>query len=168
MSDSSGIILKLTLLLIIIGTIMYLFKTIGVNVIPLVKTTSKLGPLMLIVSIIMIGLIVYFGIIGFDLTQIEDKYVEKIVDVEGFDGLNLETGFCKSHEGNRNELNKSCGELTKNSCVSTDCCVYAKMQGEEKCYSGDAHGPTFRRNSDGKTYDIDYYFFKDKCFGSGC
>ena len=97
-----------------------------------------------------------------------DKYVEKIVDVEGFDGLNLEAGFCKSHEGNRNELNKSCGELTKNSCVSTDCCVYAKMSGEEKCFSGDEHGPTFRRNSDGKTYDVDYYFFKDKCFGNGC
>ena len=133
--------------------------------------TSELGnliPSMLIVVVLMIGAIVYFGIIGFDLTPIKDPYVEKVVDIEAFDNLDLESGFCKSHEGDRNKLNVSCGKLTKNSCLATDCCVYAKMKGEEKCFSGDEHGPTFRRNSDGKTYDIDYYYFKNKCFGTGC
>ena len=129
---------------------------------------SDLGPAILIVAVIMIGLMVYFGMIGFDLTPVQDKYIEKVVDVEGYDNLNLEHGFCKSHEGNSSGLNKSCGELTKDSCMITDCCVYAKMKGEEKCFSGDEHGPTFRRNSDGKTYDIDYYYFKNKCFGTGC
>ena len=129
---------------------------------------SKLGPAILIVAVTMIGMMVYFGMIGFDLTPVQDKYVSKIVDVEGFDNLNLENGFCKSHQGNRAELNKSCGELTKDSCMITDCCVYANMNGEDKCFSGDEHGPTFRRNSDGKTYDIDYYYFKNKCFGRGC
>ena len=95
---------------------------------------SKLGPAILIVAVIMIGMMVYFGMIGFDLTPVKDKYIEKIVDVEGFDTLNLEHGFCKSHEGNRSGLNKSCGELTKDSCMVTDCCVYAKMKGEEKMF----------------------------------
>lgn len=135
-----------------------------------IENIGNLLPAILIVSVIMIGMIVYFGMVGFDLTPIKDTYVEKIVDVEGFDTLNLdlEKGFCKSHEGNRSELNKSCGELTKNSCVATDCCVYAKMNGEEKCFSGDEHGPTFRRNKDGKTHDIDYYYFKNKCYGKEC
>ena len=133
--------------------------------------TSELGnliPSILIVVVLMIGAIVYFGIIGFDLTPIKDSYVEKVVDIEAFDNLDLESGFCKSHEGDRNKLNTSCGKLTKNSCLATDCCVYAKMEGEEKCFSGDEHGPTFRRNTNGKTKDIDFYYFKNKCFGKEC
>jgi len=132
------------------------------------KAIIKLLPSILVVAITMIGLMVYFEMVGFDLTPTHDKHIEKVVDIEGFDNLDLETGFCKSHEGNREELNKSCGELTKNSCTTTDCCVYAKMKGEEKCFSGDKDGPTFRRNSEGKTYDIDFYYFKDNCFGKGC
>ena len=133
--------------------------------------TSELGnliPSILIVVVLMIGAIVYFGIIGFDLTPIKDPYVEKVVDIEAFDNLDLESGFCKSHEGDRNKLNVSCGKLTKNSCLATDCCVYAKMGGEEKCFAGDEHGPTFRRNTNGKTKDIDFYYFKNKCFGKEC
>lgn len=135
--------------------------------------TEKIGnllPAILIVFVIMIGMIVYFDMIGIDLTSMKNTNIEKIVEVEGFDTvkLDLETGFCNSHEGNSSKLNKSCGELTKNSCMATDCCVYAKMNGEEKCYSGDKHGPTFRRNENGKTYDIDYYYFKNKCYGKDC
>ncbi len=40
------------------------------------------------------------------------------------------------------------------------------MHGEEKCHSGDEHGPTFRRDNNGKTKKIDYYYFKNKCFGN--
>lgn len=135
------------------------------------SNTSELGnliPSILIVVVLMIGAIVYFGIIGFDLTPIKDSYVEKVVDIEAFDNLDLESGFCKSHEGDRNKLNTSCGKLTKNSCLATDCCVYAKMEGEENCFAGDEHGPTFRRNTNGKTKDIDFYYFKNKCFGKEC
>lgn len=118
------------------------------------------------VAIIIIGAITFFAMIKFDLTPVKNSHVEKIVDIEGFSSM--EEGFCKSHEGDQNKLNESCGTLQKDNCLATSCCVYAKMNGDTKCYAGDKNGPTFRRNSDGKTYDIDYYYFRNKCFGKDC
>jgi len=127
---------------------------------------NKLGPLMLSIAIIIIGLMVFFSIIEFKLTPVKDVTIQKVVDIEAFE--NPENGFCKSHEGKRQELQKECNKLTRDNCLATSCCVYAKMEGEEKCYSGDIHGPTFKRDKNGKTKDIDYYYFQNKCLGKGC
>ena len=121
---------------------------------------------MITIAVIIIGLMVLFSIINFDLTPIQDKYVEKIVDIESFSMM--DKGFCKSHKGNSKDLQISCSELTKKNCLATSCCVYAKMDGKEQCHAGDESGPTFRRDSNGKTKDIDYYYFKNKCYGNGC
>ena len=123
-------------------------------------------PLMITVAVIIIGLMVCFAIIEFDLLPVKDPIIQKIVEVESFN--NMEQGFCKSHEGNRNELQTSCNKLTKDNCLATSCCVYAKMEGTEKCHSGDINGPTFRRDANGKTKDIDYYYFRNKCIGTEC
>ena len=129
---------------------------------------DKLGPLMISVAVVIIGLIVFFAIIEFKMTPVKDVYVEKIVDIEAFENNINGESFCKSHEGKRTELQTSCSKLTKDNCLATSCCVYAKMEGEELCHSGDINGPTFKRDKNGKTKDIDYYFFKNKCFGKGC
>ena len=42
------------------------------------------------------------------------------------------------------------------------------MEGVEQCHSGDINGPTFKRDKNGKTNNIDYYYFKNKCIGTGC
>jgi len=128
---------------------------------------KKIMPLSLSVAIIIVGTMVLFSIIGFDLTPIEDKQIEKIVDIEAFDSMNT-TGFCKSYEGNTDDLQKNCALLTRENCLATSCCVYAKMDGKEQCHAGDIHGPIFKRNEFGKTKDIDYYYFRNKCFGEGC
>jgi hypothetical protein len=128
---------------------------------------KKYGGPILSVAVIILGTMVFFSIIGFDLLPIQDKEIEKIVDIEAFDSM-TSTSFCKSHEGNINKLQESCSKLTKDNCTSTSCCVYAKMQNKEQCHSGDSNGPTFRRDKNGKTHDIDYFFYRDKCFGNGC
>lgn len=125
---------------------------------------KQLGPLMISVTIVIIGIIVLFSIIEFKLIPITDTHIQKIVDIESFENKSM--SFCKSHEGKRNELESSCNKLTKDNCLATSCCVYAKMEGNKLCHSGDEHGPTFRRNKQGKTKDIDYYYFKSKCFGN--
>ena len=124
------------------------------------------GPIISVV-VITLGIMVFFSIIGFDLLPVQDKQIEKVVDIEAFNSM-ATTSFCKSHEGNRNKLQESCSKLTKDNCTATSCCVYAKMQGKEQCHSGDISGPTFRRDKNGKTHDIDYYFYRNKCFGKGC
>jgi len=123
-------------------------------------------PLMITVAVIIMGLIIFFAIIEFDLLPIKNRQIEKIVDIESFN--NMEQGFCKSHEGNRPKLQTSCSELTKDNCLATTCCVYAKIDGVDSCHSGDINGPTFRRDGNGKTKDMDYYYFRNKCIGKGC
>ena len=124
-----------------------------------------LGPQMLSVTIVMIGIMVFFAIIEFNLTPVRDIHIQKEVKIEAFDNND---GFCKTHEGDRNKLQKSCSELTRDNCLATSCCVYAKMEGNEQCHSGDINGPTFKRDKSGKTKNIDYYYFRNKCIGNGC
>ena len=133
---------------------------------------------MLSVTIIMLGILVYFSIIGFNLNPSRDVHVQKVVEIESFENNDndndndndnrTQTSFCKTHEGDRNNLQNSCSKLTKNNCLATSCCVYALMDGREQCHSGDINGPTFKRDDNGKTKDIDYYYYRNKCFGSKC
>jgi hypothetical protein len=162
MEDTNARIMKLLILFILIVTLKIIFK-IEMNA----DFIKKLGPPSLSVAILILGLMVFFSIIGFDLTPVQDKQIEKVVDIEAFDSM-ASTGFCKSHEGDRKSLQESCSKLSKDNCLATSCCVYAKMQGKEQCHSGDQHGPTFRRNEHGKTHDIDYYYFRHKCYGEDC
>ena len=118
---------------------------------------------MLIVATAMLGLIFFLKMVGFDLTPVENVHLDKVVVVEGY-----ANAFCDAYKGKSGELNKQCGDLTKKNCLSADCCVYAKMNGDEKCLAGNEHGPTFRFNEDGKTNDIDYYFYKKKFYGKSC
>ena len=125
------------------------------------KSNTLIG--IMIVAVSMIGLIIFFTRVGFDLTPVEDVHLEKVVTVEGY-----ANSFCDSYVGNNNELNKECSNLTKKNCLSTSCCVYSKMNGKEGCFSGNEHGPTYRYNDVGKTNEIDYYYYKNKCYGDSC
>ena len=125
------------------------------------NTNTIIG--MIIAASIILGVIIFFAIIGFDLTPVEDVHLEKVVVVEGY-----ENAFCNYYEGKSSELNEKCGDLTKKNCKSTKCCVYAMMNGKEGCFAGDEHGPTFRFDKSGKTNDIDYYYYNNKCHGNKC
>jgi len=127
-----------------------------------------LGPHMISVAIVIIGLIVFFTIIELNLNPVRDVQIEKQVVIEALENKDSNAGFCKSHEGDRNNLQASCSKLTKSNCLATSCCVYAKMEGVEQCHSGDINGPTFKRDQNGKSKNIDYYYFRNKCTGNGC
>lgn len=118
---------------------------------------------MFIVAAFLFGIIIFFAVIGFDMNPVEDNNLEKVVVVEGY-----ENSFCKSFIGNSGNLNKQCGELTKKNCLKTDCCVYAKIDEGPKCYAGNKDGPTYRFDKNGKSKNMDYYYYKDECFGANC
>jgi len=71
--------------------------------------------------------------------------------------------FCESHSGFG--LEQSCSKLTNNNCNLTSCCVWTS---NNKCKAGDASGPTFNSDEKGKTVELDYYYFQNKCYGNGC
>jgi len=65
--------------------------------------------------------------------------------------------------GNLLEKDKACASLlTKDSCGSVDCCVWAKKNKTKnfRCVGGDAGGATY----DGDNYDE--YYYKNKMFGN--
>lgn len=79
--------------------------------------------------------------------------------------MNKSDAFCEYHRGNSGVLETSCEKLTQKNCNSTSCCVWASPG---KCLAGGAGGPTFNTDKNGKTNDLDYYYFQGKCFGKGC
>jgi hypothetical protein len=79
--------------------------------------------------------------------------------------MNKNDAFCESLRGSSGSLDESCNRLTKDNCNDTNCCVW-KSPG--KCVAGNANGPTFNTDSNGKTHHIEYYYYKNKCYGEKC
>ena len=93
----------------------------------------------------------------------EKKTIKTIV-LETFMG----DEFCAAHSGNSQYLERSCSKLNKGICMATDCCVYAKYDGEKtgKCTAGDENGPTYLTNEDQDTpMEMEYYYYKKKKLG---
>ena len=121
--------------------------------------------IVIVVSLIL-SLIAFINSIGLNLNS------KKLLTMEGLTNppdtsiiINKSDAFCESHRGSSGTLDKSCGKLTKNNCNSTSCCVWTS---NNKCVAGGAKGPTFNTDSNGKTKQLDYYYFQNKCYGSGC
>lgn len=92
--------------------------------------------------------------------DVEKKTIKTIV-IETFFG----NDFCAAHSGNSQYLDKSCSKLNKSMCMATDCCVYAKYDGEKvgTCVAGGENGPTYLTNSEEETpMEMEYYYYKKK------
>lgn len=137
-----------------------------------------------IVVVVMIGALVYQQIMHMqnetDGSGVTKPKISQTVIVETFDNADsaaandamdsldakLKAGFCKSHLGKPAELETDCGKLSKDSCTSTSCCVWAKMDSKESCVSGNQHGPIFKNGTNGSPKTLDYYYFENKCSGN--
>ena len=121
--------------------------------------------IVIVVSLIL-SLIAFINSFGFNLDS------TKLLTMEGLTNppdtsiiINKSDAFCESHRGSSGTLDKSCGKLTKNNCNSTSCCVWTS---NNKCVAGGAGGPTFNTDSNGKTKELGYYYFQNKCHGAKC
>jgi hypothetical protein len=121
--------------------------------------------IVIVVSLIL-SLIVFINSIGLNLNA------KKLLTMEGLTNppdtsiiINKSDAFCEIHRGSSGALDKSCEKLTKNNCNSTSCCVWTS---DSKCVAGGAGGPTFNSDSNGKTKELDYYYFQNKCHGTKC
>jgi hypothetical protein len=126
-----------------------------------------------IIVFLILSLIVFINSIGLNLNDTSPpKKLLQVVTIEGLTNtpdtsiiFNKNDAFCESNSNSGGSLDKSCSKLTKNNCNSTSCCVWTS---ENKCGAGDASGPTFNTDSNGKTKQLDYYYFQNKCYGSKC
>lgn len=71
--------------------------------------------------------------------------------------------FCDTNKGFNSET--SCNALTKYNCGLTSCCIWTS---DKKCKAGNQNGPLFGSDSNGKTIPLDYYYFKNNCYGENC
>jgi hypothetical protein len=123
-----------------------------------------------IIVFLIISLIVFINSIGLNLNApTGNKKLLQMYNIEGFEDnpimMNKSDAFCESHRGSSGALDDSCGKLTQTNCGSTSCCVWTS---DNKCVAGGQGGPTFNSDSKGKTKHLDYYYFKNKCYGDKC
>jgi hypothetical protein len=78
------------------------------------------------------------------------------------------TSFCEQSVGDSSSLEQSCNELTADNCNATSCCTATFSNGASKCVAGGADGPTYKTDRNGKLITHEYYYFQNKCYGSGC
>ena len=130
----------------------------------------------------MLGTMVFFSMKNIDLKpSVNSSGENKMVDIEAFDNnKNKENDgdkdekntpadhFCEDMKGKSHELETHCNSFTEQSCKYSSCCVYASIDGTEKCMAGGADGPTYGRNDDGTMKNIEYYYYKNKCYGDKC
>jgi hypothetical protein len=115
--------------------------------------------------ILKILFIIFFILIAIILLTLIGSNINE--QMEGFDNnpLNISSSqsFCNINKGAQQE--RSCNALTKYNCGLTSCCIWTS---ENKCVAGTADGAVFNSDSKGKTMNLDYYYYKNKCYGAKC
>jgi hypothetical protein len=138
------------------------------------KLDSKYILKIFIMVFLIFALIVFVNYIGLNLNENNtSKKLLQVVTLEGLTNSELDTNiimnksdaFCESNRGSSGTLDDSCGKLTQDNCNTTSCCVWTS---NNKCMAGTASGPTFNSDANGKTKDLDYYYFQNKCYGQKC
>ena len=117
-----------------------------------------------IIVFLILALIVFINSIGLNLkVEEQPKELTQVVTIEGFEEpdtsiiMNSSDAFCKSFQGSSGKLDDACGKMTRNNCNDTSCCVWTS---DGKCRAGNASGPTFNSDENGKTKVLDYYYFQ--------
>jgi len=95
-----------------------------------------------------------------------DKKLLQVATLEGLENplvMDGRSAFCEVNKGY--DLEIKCNKLNRNNCGDTSCCVWTSS---DKCVAGNERGPTFNSDSNGKTFHVDHYYHKNKCYGDGC
>lgn len=83
---------------------------------------------------------------------------------KGFLNSSFKEDICTAYAGNQQAINEKCQELTADNCKIPSCCV---LVNGNTCMAGNMQGPNFLSQS-GQDVDYTYYYYKDKCYGTGC
>jgi hypothetical protein len=116
-------------------------------------------------------LILLFSINGWTYANQTPVELKKVVVIENMSTdqdkeiaslTDSSKGFCETYRGKSHELEGECNKLTSERCNTTDCCVFTS---NSKCSAGGVAGPTYKTDEKGNMISVDYYYYKNKCFG---
>jgi len=94
---------------------------------------------------------------------VKEIVIENMSNLDASLSNNKYDNFCEIHEGSSKKLEESCNNLTRDNCNKVSCCVYINSN---KCVAGSKNGPTYRTEKNGDKINVDYYYYKNKCFGT--
>ena len=124
------------------------------------------------ISILLIfAIITFIQTLGINLNTTDPpKKLIQVVTIEGLEPTseNIITGansICETYKGSSKNLNNACDKLTNRNCNATSCCVFTS---NNKCAAGNANGPIYNTDNNGKTNNLDYYYYQNKCYGNKC
>jgi hypothetical protein len=83
---------------------------------------------------------------------------------KGFLNSNFKEDICNTNGGNFNSINEKCQQLSPENCAIPSCCV---LMNGNTCSAGTIRGPTYLTKN-GRNVDFTYYYYKKKCYGTGC
>ena len=118
-----------------------------------------------IFGFLILSLILFINSLRLDLSGMDGSGMEGFENEDNSIIMNKSDAFCESYRGSSGSLDDACGKLTQTNCGSTSCCVWTS---DSKCVAGGEGGPTFNSDSKGKTKQLDYYYFQNKCYGDKC
>jgi hypothetical protein len=118
-------------------------------------------------------LFLYFNYANREIMEEMGKMQKMQKMQEGLKDMYIETNlssdfsksFCESTNSSGAELQTECQKLTQDNCRSTSCCIWTSNQ---KCDAGGKDGLLFNTGLNGKQIPLDYYYYKDTCYGKNC
>jgi len=126
----------------------------------LLKKMNKKKFLNIVILFLCFMLFVFIYFNYFNIKEgLKDMYIENNLSSD------FAKSFCESTNSSGAELQTECKKLTQDNCRSTSCCIWTS---NEKCDAGGKDGLLFNTDSNGKLIPLDYYYYKDQCYGKNC
>lgn len=78
--------------------------------------------------------------------------------------------FCETLKGDSEAIEKKCLEQSEDGCKVRSCCILAfnKQNTKGQCLAGSRTGPTYHTDENGQNKNVDYYYYRNKCYGNDC
>jgi hypothetical protein len=123
---------------------------------------KKYWPSIISIVVVTLTCLIVFQMTGVNFSPYDNKRIEKVVTIEGFDAKPDHEALGKAHEGDTASLHGACNKMSKKACGMASYCVL--LDGEQ-CVGGSRKGPTYL-TKDGKDLDYKFYMNKGKCYGA--
>lgn len=119
-------------------------------------------PSILTVVVTFLTLLTVFKMTGVNFTPVEDKHVDKVVTIEGFESTPDSEAVVAANDGDKLALHGICTGLSSKACKNASYCV---LLSGDRCVGGTKRGPTYL-TKDGNKVDYEYYHHKGECKGA--
>ena len=115
------------------------------------------GHSVLLVVVLIIGLMVFFSLVGIDLNPVVNNNLEKVVTIEKFSSNSI----C-DYNKDLSKLEKVCNSLSDSKCKDVDCCDLVNSNSTYTCKAIDKKGNPIYNNNDKENFMTDQNYYDNR------